>query len=546
MVLRDFDVLAGAGAPPRLWPPAPVTPLRPRPPEPAPAHQPELHGLLSLETRRGRVFQRLLEIAPGAVSWFIVSALFWGALLVPGPLAAAVAAFDLLWLYLSVTTAWFALMTFRRMRRDHNTDWRREHDIAFLEGRAIVAWEEVFHVVVIPSYKEPLEILRRAMESIAAQANAQQIIVVLAMEAREQNAGQKALALESEFRHRLGGVFSTYHPAGLPGEIVGKSSNENWAARIAKRHLVDELGYDLHNLTITSCDADTVFHPQYFSCLSYKFATNPDRHRRFWQSPVLLTNNIWHTPAPVRVGSMLADVHIMGNLSKTDRIVFPQSTYSLSLQMADDAGYWDPDVIAEDWHMFLKCFYLFSGKVEVEPIYLHTGNDAVRSRSVWCTFVENYRQKKRHAWGASDIPYAVRQALAHTEMGRWRRARRVFALSANHLLWTTNWFLLTVGWWAPATLRGALGIEADVGLAHEIGRISLTICLIPYVIAIVLDSLMRPPKPQGWKPWQSLLSALSWFALPVTSFVFSTLPALESQTRLMLGKRLEYRVTDKV
>jgi hypothetical protein len=36
-----------------------------------------------------------------------------------------------------------------------------------------------------------------------------------------------------------------------------------------------------------------------------------------------------------------------------------------------------------------------------------------------------------------------------------------------------------------------------------------------------------------------------WFCLPATSFLTSTLPALDAQTRLMLGKRLEYRVTEK-
>jgi len=34
--------------------------------------------------------------------------------------------------------------------------------------------------------------------------------------------------------------------------------------------------------------------------------------------------------------------------------------------------------------------------------------------------------------------------------------------------------------------------------------------------------------------------------VPVIGFVFSNLPALEAQTRLMTGRYLEYRVTEKV
>jgi hypothetical protein len=36
-----------------------------------------------------------------------------------------------------------------------------------------------------------------------------------------------------------------------------------------------------------------------------------------------------------------------------------------------------------------------------------------------------------------------------------------------------------------------------------------------------------------------------WFLLPISSLLFSTFPALDAQTRLALGKRLEYRVTEK-
>src|SRR6185437_2811240 len=145
----------------------------------------------------------------------------------------------------------------------------------------------------------------------------------------------------------------------------------------ARQALIGEGGWDIYTTTITSCDADTVFHPSYFDCVTYKFATDPQRYRRFWQSAILLNNNIWESPAPLRVASALAGVHILSNLVRRSRMMFPQSTYTLSFKMADDVGYWDPDVIPEDWHMFLKCFYAFQGEVDVEPIFLPTGNDAV-------------------------------------------------------------------------------------------------------------------------------------------------------------------------
>ncbi len=546
MALVELEFFPYAPAPPQIGGRGVLAAPEQRGEEsPAPAHVPEYGGILALATTAGRRFQRALEIAPGLITWIVVTSPLWAGLLLPRAFAVVVLAFDLFWLYVSATTAWRARAGYRRLRAAERTDWREEQRRAEMFGRAFARWDEVFHVVIIPNYKEPVAILRRTLESLAAQQNARQLVVVLALEAREQGAGARARILEDEFRACFAGMFSTVHPAGIPGEVVGKSSNENWAARAAKRRLVDDLGNDLGMLTVTSCDADTVFHPSYFACLTHKFATDPQRYRRFWQSPILLTNNIWDTPAALRVGSALAGTHILANLCKRDRVVFPQSTYSLSLQMADDAGYWDADIIPEDWHMFLKCFFLFSGKVEVEPIYLPTGNDAVRAGTRWKSYVEAYEQHKRHAWGASDIPYAVREALAHREMPVWRRLRRVVALSSNHLLWSTHWFLLTLGWWAPWAVGQVTGVQTDVNDLHVAARVVLTLCLIPYVWMIVIDRRLRPAKPVWWRRRDDLVAVVMWFMLPVTSFVFSTVPAIVSQTRLMLGRRLEYRVTEK-
>ncbi|HVC31251.1 MAG TPA: hypothetical protein VND24_08695, partial [Steroidobacteraceae bacterium] len=291
------------------------------------------------------------------MSWLLVTAPVWAGLLLPLPFALAVIAFDLFWLYLSASTASRALRGYAHMRRDGKEDWLKRYRAARVFERAYLEWDDVRHIVIIPNYKETIEILRRTLRSLAVQDVAAQLVVVLAMEEREAGAEAKADMLEREFAGSFAALCSTFHPAGLPGEVVGKSSNESWAARAAKRLLVDEQGHDIRQLTISSCDADTVFHPHYFSCLTYKFATHPQRYRRFWQSPILLNNNIWEVPAPLRVGSALSGVHILSNLVKRDRMIFPQSTYSLSLKMADDAGYWDEDVIPEDWHMFLKCFF---------------------------------------------------------------------------------------------------------------------------------------------------------------------------------------------
>ncbi|MBI4497733.1 MAG: glycosyltransferase family 2 protein [Chloroflexi bacterium] len=518
----------------------PLRPVRPVPPDPK-AWGPRLVA------RHGPIIQRWGEMAPAALTGVIISALFWAPLVAPWLIALFVLAFNLNWLGRSIRAAYYGVQGFRRLRQETQTDWRRRYETDLDERRMPVAWESVYHVVVIPNFNERIEKLRLTLEHLAQQEwVAHQIIVVLAMEAREHGAAEKARQLQKEFTGRFAHIFFTLHPVGLPGEVPGKSSNEDWAARWAKRYLVDELGYDLDALTITSCDADSLFHPRYFSALTYQFCTDPQRYRAFWQSPIFLYNNIWQVPSPTRLVSILSTVNFLADLANGRGLVFPQSTYSLSMRMADEVGYWDGDVIPEDWHMFLKCFFALGGEVRVAPIFLPTGSDAVYSGTYWGSLVTRYKQAKRHAWGAIDIPYTIQQFLLHPEVSVRRKAQRLWAVTENHLVWSTHWFVLSLGGTIPATLAPELNAWGIVpGGLPTLVSLLLTACLVPFVVVIWLDAQMRPSPPEHLKGWQVAAMHLQWFLLPVTSLVFSALPALDAQTQMFRGKPLVYQVTEK-
>ncbi|MGH7866901.1 MAG: hypothetical protein ACREP9_04510, partial [Candidatus Dormibacteraceae bacterium] len=61
-----------------------------------------------------------------------------------------------------------------------------------------------------------------------------------------------------------------------------------------------------------------------------------------------------------------------------------------------------------------------------------------------------------------------------------------------------------------------------------------------------VEHCLLPPKPESWGRWRRMSVYLQFFLYPLVGLVFSVFPALESQTRLLLGKYLEYRVTEKV
>jgi len=503
------------------------------------------------EAWRDRIVQRLLEILPGAVALLVITSLLWGPFVIPLPLAILLLGFDVYWLWRSVNTGIHVVRGQSVLKREAKVDWRQRYDEAKAEGKIYLEWEDLHHIVIIPSYKESVEKLSITLDTLAEQSvGSEQIFVVLALEGAEEGAADKAYLLQDRFSRRFAGFYPTFHPPDIPGEVRGKSSNEAWAARHIKRRLVDEMGYDIGHLTVTSCDADTQFPKNYFSCLTYKFATHPQRYRRFWQAPIFLYNNIWEVPAPLRLPNGLGSLNHLVRLTRKHCIRFPQSTYSLSLKMADEVGYWDVDVIPEDWHMFLKCFFRLKGEVEVEPIYLPVGNDGVRSQGYFKTFFAQYEQARRHCWGAVDISYAIRQSFAHPEIPLSLRLRRTWSVFETHVLWSSQWFLITVGSIIfgkimPAAGIFIVGVEAVPGWFGPIAARLLFPCMVPLLVMVGMDMVMRPRRPKDFPLWLLPVQFGQWFLLAPITFFFSALPALDAQIRLMLGKRLEYRVTEK-
>lgn len=499
------------------------------------------------EASRGRRrLVRVLECVPAAIAVFVISSLIWGPIFAPIPFAVCILSFHAYWTWRAHMTGIHAFKGFRLLRKHGKIDWRVRYDGHVAEGKEVLPWEQIRHIVIVPNYTESAEKLRMCLDALCETDMPQQIIAVLAMEEREGRNGRiKAEQLQREYAGRLGEVMATFHPWGIPGEAAGKSSNENWAARRAAERLIDHKGGDIDLFTITSCDVDTVVDKKYFSCLTYNFATHPQRYRKFWQGPIFYYNNIWHVPAPARLPHALAGLNHLGRLSRGFmRMSFPQSTYSLSLRMAHDVGYWDPDIIPEDWHMFLKCYYRLGAQVDVETMYTPVYMDGIRSKTYMRTFVNYFEQARRHAWGATDIPYAATMALDATDMSGWQRVRRMWAICESHFLWSTQWFLVTLGRFLPVILT-AIGIAAMPDWFTPISRWLLAPCAGPLLLMIFLDARLRPRRPQEFHWWLYPFQYAQWFGMAVITFFSSALPALDAQVRLAIGKRMEYKVTEK-
>lgn len=485
--------------------------------------------------------QRFLEILPGFVSWSLILFPIWGSFLVPNLVAYFVIAFAIYWLWRSLIMAVGAIVAHFRLKKSSAHDW-----LADLKKTFPKKWSQIQHAIVIPTYKEPLTTLERTLDALAQQSiGPKHLHIALAFEIREGKAGrQKAQFLTKKYGHVFGTFITTFHPS-IEGEVVGKSSNTNWGGRELKKELVDRQHLPIENITITCQDADVIFHRHYFANLTYSFLSLPNPHQHSWQGGIVFYNNIWQVPAPVRVVGVTASINQLYILTRKDRLI-NFSTYSTTLKHVDEIGYWDTDIIPEDYHMFFKSYFAKSGDFSVEPIFLPIYADMPESPNWWATMKNQYSQLKRWAWGVSDDAWVIKQFFIHDEIPFWNRFMRIIKVIEDHFLWPVNWFAITIAATIPPLLNAEFNQTTLGKTLPQVASAILTLALVSLVTMIVIDALNRPKRPSSMSFMSYIIQPFEFILAPVVGFFFSALPGIDAHTRLMMGKKIEYKVTEKM
>jgi cellulose synthase/poly-beta-1,6-N-acetylglucosamine synthase-like glycosyltransferase len=492
---------------------------------------------LKIFTRYPIKTRRLLEVIPGLLVWTIILFPIWGSFLIPTIVAYFILFFDIFFFYKSFSLSITALIASKKIKETERQNW-------YEKVRQLPNAKLVHHILIIPNYKEKAEKITTTLQALAKQSYPpSHLHIVLAMEQREKEAKERAAILMKEFKHVFGDIFATYHPD-IPNEVKGKSSNESYAGRQVYHLLFEKGKLDINYATISSVDADSIFHKEFFANLTYKFLTDPKRYSKFWQSATVYHNNIWNVPAPTRIISFFGSLWRTALLVQGDRLI-TNATYSLSFKMLKEIDFWDVDVIPEDYRIFFKAFFRLKGNVWVEPIFLKTSMDAAQSLGYVNSLKNKYHQERRWAWGVSDDPLFIQWWLTVPGMPFWRKTSLIYHVLLDHILWPTNWFIVTIAanimaFLNPIYSRTSLGYYLP-----SLAGILLNSCLVALVIMLYIDYKNRPENVH--LPFRrKLLFPVEFILMPVVGFFLSSLPALISHTQLMFGKRLEYKVTEKV
>lgn len=491
--------------------------------------------------------ERILDAIPGALAWGSLLLVIWGAIYEPLLMMTGAA---VLAMYSSGRFALAGVAAFiglRRIRHTESIDWQREY--RKLADETSIPLEDVHHIVIIPNYKETLNTLRRTLDRLAEQHRAAEAVtVVLAMESGEQEAIDKGEILKAEYSRLFANFFVPVHPKGLHNEIQCKSANQAWAARWAKRQLVDEMGMNIHHIVVTTMDADTMWHPKYLEVLAVKFATDDKRHSAFWQAPIRYHGNVWQINPFMRLLHAYSSAWELAYLAGPWWKALPMSSYSMSLKLLDNTGYWDSDVIADEWHMFIKAYFKREGELVLRPIFLPFLANATAGNNIWRSLLNRYRQTLRHAWGAKEIGYTIAQMTEHPYVDKRDGYRLLFRVAHDNLLAGAGWVIITLGTQLPAILHPQLIAENARSAPFLLLQASFALVLLLTLFIFVMDVKIRPPRsadlPKTRK--ERIQSLLSVPMLPTLTLVCVAFPVIQAQTQLMMGIPLHFKVTPKV
>lgn len=485
---------------------------------------------------------RLLEMIPGLLIWTTLILSIVLSFIKPLWVIYFIIAFDLYWLFRVLHFIFFVNIAYFKFKNVQKTNW-------FERVKSYKNWERLYHIVYLPTAGEPVEVLRTTFQSlIESDYPNDKMIVVLGGEGRmEADFLPKAEQIKKEFENKVYKLLVTVHPDGLKDEMKGKGANAHWMGHRSKE-MIDNLNIPYENLIVSYFDSDTCVHKQYFSYLAYKYLTHPNPTKASYQPAVVYNNNIWEAPAAMRVTAFGTIFWLLTELIRPERM-YTFSSHSMSFQALVDVNFWQKDIVTDDSRIFLQCFFRYNGKYSVEPMYIPVSMDTVMDKSYWKSFKNLYKQQRRWAWGVEHFPYMMWNFRNNKLIPWYKKLKYTWNLTEGMYSWATAPILIFVLGRLPLWVagRGEESGSVIVQNAPFVLEWLMTAAMAGILVSAIISVLLLPPRPKHHPKWKYSIMLLQWILLPITLIIFGSIPAVEAQTRLMLGKKyhLGFFVTPK-
>lgn len=509
---------------------------------------------------------KFFEKLPGIISWSIIILPFVLSIFIANIVAILIIAFFLIWFVRAIGLNIRVIQGWRTMKIHEKLNWPKmlvqleKPDKEYQQTKDLPKWhftnlqrlskkmivhpDNIYHAVIIATYNESRDVLEPTIKSVlASHFDMDKVIFVLAYEERGGSVVEaQANELVQEYKTQFAHAMAVKHPENLPNEVVGKGGNITNAARELQKYLKKQ---DINpiNVIVTTLDSDNRPHVNYLSALTYTYVASPDPLHVSYQPIPIFTNNIWDVPAPMRV---VATGNSFWNiiLALRPHALRNFSSHAQSMAALIDTDFWSVRTIVEDGHQFWRTYFRYDGKHEVYPIFLPIYQDAVLDKSYRKTLKMQFIQMRRWAYGASDIAYVIEKGwFTPNKVPKADKYMKLWRLVEGHISWATAPLILTFAAFVPAIFNPNDFASNQLPLLAS--RIQ-TIAMAGIFITFFLGLRALPPRPKRYKRHRTIWMMLQWVYLPITSIVYSSLAAIYSQTRLLLGKYMEkFDVTEK-
>jgi hypothetical protein len=425
----------------------------------------------------------------------------------------------------------------------------RAYRNASREAAGIHSFQPRFHhIVVIPTYKEPIPVLVRTLESLPrldvdVEAARFAVHVVLAMEGKDPAHSETFAQLNARFGSSFASFKAVVHHLS-PGERPGKGSNENFALREIRAELMTA-NLDPWQVMVTVCDSDSVFAPDFFVALESAYRGQLDGRHLIYSAPRNTYRNfgeVWNPLISAQECSMNSS-DLFVDLTEP---YANYSNYSMLLGYAIELDFWDPEVIPEDFHMVYKAMMCSRGAQSVCRVWSTIAND-----SVTC-FRDRYVQAKRHMWGVTNLAWiiAIFREASFSIDRIWFHLLSTYSAEMSETLTPSFAMPIVLGLGAllqPPTHAGtAKAFEA-------LFMVALARWVLQWLVFFVCEAwvwrcLMCRLVPQGERcSWCKILChyALMPVTMPVAGFIFGNVACWHAVCSAFCSAEFEYITAPK-
>lgn len=488
--------------------------------------------------------QKLTEIFPAGLVWATLFALILLSLARPLWAIYFIIVFVVYWIIRLFYMMTWLTISWVKYRQAVKIDWLGEIK------KLPKDYRDYYHVITYPTYKEPYEVIERSFDKLLqVDYPKDRMIVVLGGEGRDEvNFLQIAEKIEARFGDKFFRLLITVHPP-APDELPGKGSNVHYM-EVQIKKLIDELRIEYDKVIMSCFDIETLPEAKYFSCLTYKYLTHKNPTHASYQPLILYNNNIWESNPIIRVVASATTFWLLTDMSRADRLL-TFSSHSMSFKMVVDVGFHDKTIVTEDSRICLQGLVKYDGDYEVVPLFVTLSMDTVQIGSLWKSFVNQYKQMRRWAWGVEHLPWLWDNFFGQHANRRIPLRKRLLYLW-NQVEGMYSWataplFIMIVGrlplWVATDAAKSTAFFQNAPYTLQNLMLVGMG----GLIINAIMHSFMLPPKPPKYSFVNYVIMFAQWAIFPFTMVIFGSIPAIEAQTRLMLGGkfRLGFWVTEK-